>query len=526
MLSFQLLTKGPESLITTDLSIPIQVDQKEQLTVGELKRRIIDEIKKKKNCKIMGGNLDIDNISIMYTDKKGEIGVIGKEVQSITQRELKQYSELTIQFRGAVKVMQVETDEEIDERIKAEDERSKRELEISTKGIASQLDSMADQFLAANSRLNDSLINLVNISSDIADDIERKITEDDKKLQLIGIWNINLINIISSLPPDNMNWEFFEILLKRFSAANPHKKIEVVLCTDKKPDVDIANVLELMCTSGAKKDKSYLILPVSLVDRLSRSIGNDIICNTKIDTLNFLRHWSTEFDTKTLSDEVNKATSIIKKTPNINMVVLRGCSTAGKIEDAKLFDSKNIRIVGAKKDIETEPVKTNEFLFQQYNQGNGEKTRIKYHDQIKDKFIVKELEDIPHNTSGNKLSVEVEKALAASSDKYDLPLLSFQSKEMSKLINKIREDWLQNKPTSQEDKKIMKATEKRTKTYVVSQFPLHASLARALEDQLAKEGIIVSIKSYGGPYKGYRSGPMITADHGHHVLPKALKKLK
>ena len=88
-------------------------------------------------------------------------------------------------------------------------------------------------------------------------------------------------------------------------------------------------------------------------------------------------------------------------------------------------------------------------------------------------------------------AVDVEKALAASSDKYDLPLLSFQSKEMSKLINKIREDWLKNKTVSHEDKKILKATETRTKTYVVTQFPLNNSFARALEDQLAKAFFII-----------------------------------
>ena len=141
---------------------------------------------------------------------------------------------------------------------------------------------------------------------------------------------------------------------------------------------------------------------------------------------------------------------------------------------------------------------------------------------IDDYVTVTELENIPLNTETNKLSHEVEKALALSAKENNLPPLSLPT--LTQINVETKKAWRRNEPISAEDKKLLQATTPCTRTFKVQSFP-DGSLANLVDNELERIGVNVAIKGYGGPYKAYPlAGKIGDTSHGYQHAPKALKK--
>lgn len=352
------------------------------------------------------------------------------------------------------------------------------------------------------------------------------------KAQAINSSDENLTTIVDDLLDEDivndetiLNHIVGKSLVQLCAQTVDSKKKELLIVLDKEitDDVDLAKVIERRFIKSDEKNNDLVILNKKFMEFLTSKENENF--KFMVNKFSILHHFSTEMISKAWPI-VDFAANAIERMPNLEMVVLRGCSSAANSNNDLAIKQKKYKVLGQKHKIQDAPVSTNEFLFQQVSEKNKDgtstiKTYLKFHD-IDDNIIIKELMDIPLNTGNNKLTYEVEKKLASFAKENNLPLLSLPS--LNNQINKIRTDWLRGETISKEDKKLVEAMQSGTRTYTVEKFPANG-LADALEKELSDRGIHVHIKGYAGPYHAYpKAGSMIESSHGHKNLPKALKK--
>lgn len=360
--------------------------------------------------------------------------------------------------------------------------------------------------------------------ANIFDDDLNKINDilvSHQRLRIVQTWREKVDSIYTTLDKSNITNKN-EIAMKSLQMLCENAK-EILICFDKDYSPDLANVIDICFARHRKKNTKLVLLNLdsTFLQYLFNNSDDDSLPHpTK---LSFLHHWSDDAEDYKYEFFINIIKLFAEFMPKIELIVLRGCSTAGVPKKLDLFVPKVYKVLGNKKNIDKEDVKNNELLFQQIIINNEIVTKVKYID-VNNQTINKELKDIPHNKNSTRLSDEIEKELTLIAKVNNLALLALPSQ--NKHINKIRADWLTNKAISEQDKKRIKATKIANKTFTVKQLPEN-ELADRVKTTLYNEGINVSVKGYSSMYiTNPKAGNMTTQGHGHGGLPKALIQLK
>lgn len=380
---------------------------------------------------------------------------------------------------------------------------------------------------------------LVKLSADeiIFDSVNytkiKTIIANHDRAQIITSWNKCLNNILKELEQmiDIRNESTIKKLMGKILVnichADSSDKMELlVIMDDAKQDSDFASVIEMRFIQRHKKNYSLLVLNNTFLDFITCSANANY--QFMINKFSILHHWSIEHleenphEAKHIVDFVSTA---ILRMPKVETIVLRGCCSASEAGYQPTVKERSCQIVSPHSDILSLDVNDKQFLFQQVVDRELKtcKTLLKFRD-IHNKISVIELMNIPINASGNKLSYDVQYALALLAKEYNLPPLSLPS--LQKLNLDIRSAWLRNNDISVTNKKIIKSSKANTRTYLVDCLPVH-SLAGMLDQRLLNLGINVTIKGYTSLYVAYpNTGVMLDSSHGYRSAPKALKKLR
>ncbi|KTD24963.1 Uncharacterised protein [Legionella lansingensis] len=371
---------------------------------------------------------------------------------------------------------------------------------------------------------------------DIYQQLYRSFKNNDVMTQALSVWDERLIELVNSIEMTytlDRNSDYFKSVMGdalhkvfiELKSSHQEEDFELLVLLPKSShddpplaeDEDIANVIKKRLSNS--QEKKFIFFPLNSYFMNVLANSKDNISYDDVTKLSFLQHWSVDVCSKEIwenNEIVKNINAIAKKMPKLEEIVLRGCCSASiPAFQRPLFNEKKIQIVAPSKQISEEKLDQNQILFQQIKVDNELITRVRFLN-LSGKSVTKEIKNIPLNPPGNKLSKDVEEAIATVAYKEGLPPLALETQRLAAIES--RNAW-KNKKIPESQRLFAKSMFKNLRTFedVASFNP--GTLAFKVKEELNKIGKDnIKIKGYVHVYEATENGAI-----GYENSPKAIR---
>lgn len=344
----------------------------------------------------------------------------------------------------------------------------------------------------------------------LPEDIIKKNIEHER---VIYEWNrslLTLMHIIAVYPTISIIKSLIKLLSKQTTATS-----ELFILIDT-PHIDLNSIISQKIRDYRSKNHYCLFINQVVADRLVTVAYTQHfeLPTTKLSTLH-------EGNSKYFPEsQTDAAIAIAKHMPNLSKIVLRGCYTAfdyNRNFDRNLFARRVFIVINSEHDIQKVIINRNEIVFQQKKQDNRIITYLRYFD-IDGGDVLKQLNNIPWNDGGMKISSSVGVKLLELAQEHNLPPLPYIKDAHSLYcIEHIDSKWSDNVKIDQYYKKRCQASFPHTATFITKN-----PIAKSPINKVAKETnrSQLEVKGYFRNYYAFMSGTR-NDNHGRGE-PKAL----